>query len=653
VYARGAQFLPYARVARLLSDLRGAPVSTGFAHSVVAEAAKRLSPFCSHLTAALHVEKVLHADETPARVGGGFKYVHVACTETLTLFHVGGRSAADIDAGGVLPGFDGVIVRDGYAAYAHLDDADHAWCGAHLIRDLRGVHETDPAGQEWAEHMANILLMAKQLTEQAVAEGRDALSEAEVSQIRAGYAGAIAKGRAANPPDRGGGLSRAGKLVERFAAHREMILRFTVDLAVPFTNNQAERDLRPVKLQQKISAAWRTLQGLADFAVLRSYLSTAAKHGMDALDVLKQLSGRRDPVSGWSCRVRVSGSRGVCGGGGAGSAAALVADLSAALPDHGVEAFAGWRAGQFGEDFTAGHLGGRHSTAVVAEDLDLSVGPVDLDVVHAPIVVLAQRVDVDGVLLQHFRDGGEGNQSADAPHLLLKPARLDPRWAPATGRPVTLGPARRDRPVQAVRVPTHSAIAGPGQRQASTQLAGGATGQRRDEPGHQRDRVGRFGVERVRVQKRPVDEHQSAGDALIGQPPQQAPEQPRPVPVGQDMPGVVEEVGAEPRVGVRSQRHNRVRPPGQPHSTTMQLQAIDDARRRSRSRLPAHLHLLSHKPADHCHYSTRRRGRQSNCHVLLREAEAVLCTPESAFTPGRVSGRESNVAASGLPAEAQ
>lgn len=289
VYGRGAQFLPFGRVARLLGDLCGVSVSVGFVAAVVSEAARRLSPFVSHLQAALHVEKVLHVDETPARVSGTLKQVHVACTAELTLFHVGGRSKADVDAGRVLPGFDGVIVRDGYAAYQHLSDAEHAWCGAHLIRDLRGIHDSDPAGQAWAEVMADTLLMAKAMTENAVANGQRVLSDDDVSHIRACYAGAIAYGRQQNPPDRDHGSSRAGKLVERFHLHRSMILRFVVDLAVPFTNNQAERDLRPVKLQQKISGTWRTLQGLADFAVVRSYLSTATKHGQNALDVLKQL----------------------------------------------------------------------------------------------------------------------------------------------------------------------------------------------------------------------------------------------------------------------------------------------------------------------------------------------------------------------------
>lgn len=289
VYARGAQFLPYARAAGLLGDLTGAPVSTGFVHSVFVDAAARLEPFTDRLRHLLRAAPVLHADETPARVGGALRYVHVACTEDYSLFHVGGRSAADVDAGGVLPGFTGTIVRDGYAAYQHLTDAAHAWCGAHLLRDLKGVHETDPGGQSWAEAMANTLLIAKKATEQAIAEQRDALSEQQISLISSYYAGAIAAGRAENPPDRNGELSRAGKLVERFHTHRAMILCFVLDLAVPFTNNTAERALRPVKLQQKISATWRLLHRLAAFATIRSYLDTAAKHGMDALTVLKQL----------------------------------------------------------------------------------------------------------------------------------------------------------------------------------------------------------------------------------------------------------------------------------------------------------------------------------------------------------------------------
>jgi transposase len=287
-YARGRQFLPYARAAAVLADLCAAKVSPGFVYAVLGEAARRLAPFMTRVRALLREQAVLHADETPARCEQTWKYVHVAATETLTAFHVGGRSAADIDAGGILPGFTGTLVRDGYAGYQHLSGASHAWCGAHLLRDLRSVHEADPEHQLWAVAMATTLLEAKTLTEAALAAGRNALTEAELRHIRSAYAGAIAYGRTENPPD-ATGERRARVLIERFATHRDMILRFTVDLAVAFTNNQAERDVRPVKLQQKISGCWRTLQGLHDFAVVRSYLTTATKHGLDNLDVLRQL----------------------------------------------------------------------------------------------------------------------------------------------------------------------------------------------------------------------------------------------------------------------------------------------------------------------------------------------------------------------------
>ena len=105
---------------------------------------------------------MLHVDETPVRADGALAYVHVACTEFLTAMHTGGRTKDDIDAGKVLPGYTGTIVRDGYAGYAHLIDAHHAWCGAHLLRDLAAFHRADPDGQFWAAAMADTLTDAHQ-----------------------------------------------------------------------------------------------------------------------------------------------------------------------------------------------------------------------------------------------------------------------------------------------------------------------------------------------------------------------------------------------------------------------------------------------------------------------------------------------------------
>ena len=286
VYLRAAQFLPFGRAAATMADLCALRVSTGTIAAVIGEAVARLGPFIDRVRLLLRGSAVLGADETPAWVDGGWKYVHVACTEKLTLLHAGNRSKAAIDAGGVLAGFTGVLVRDGYAGYDHIDTATHAECGAHLLRALKGVHDGDPAAQVWAEYMANTLLMAKRMMEQAAARGDTRLSEEQASFIRSAYAGAIAAGRDANA---GRPATKAAKLVERFARDAADIMRFTTDTAIWFSNNQSERDLRPTKLQLKISGTWRTLQGLADFAALRSYLSTATKHGMDLLDVLQQL----------------------------------------------------------------------------------------------------------------------------------------------------------------------------------------------------------------------------------------------------------------------------------------------------------------------------------------------------------------------------
>ncbi len=285
-----AHYLPVARAARLLATLTGVSVSAGFVAGVRARAATRLGPFLDRVRSLLREAGVLYADETPARVGGRLHYVHVACTEFLTAMHTGGRSAEDIDAGQVLPGYAGTIVRDGYAGYQHLADALHAWCGAHGLRDLRGVYEADPDGQVWARSMADLLISANAQATAARAAGKPRLDDAVLAEIRSWYRGAVAKGIADNQNRRGKAGKDGLRLARRFRDHQDMILRFTTDLAVGFTSNQAERDVRPVKVQMRTSGGcWRTLEGLADFAVVQSYLSTAAKWGIDQLGALTQL----------------------------------------------------------------------------------------------------------------------------------------------------------------------------------------------------------------------------------------------------------------------------------------------------------------------------------------------------------------------------
>jgi len=247
-------YVPVGRSAQLLTAMTGVKVSTGFMAGVRARAARRLdSEFLPPLRQLLGQARVLHVDETPGRVDGKLAYVHVACTPFLTALHTGNRSATAIDAGQVLPGYTGVVVRDGYAGYSHLASAVHAWCGAHLLRDLRGVHDADPAGQVWAQAMADCLLHAHQAANSARAAGHSALDEQTLHTIQAHYRGAVAKGLGDNSGAQAGLARHALTLARRFQDHQQMILRFATDLTVSFTNNQAERDVRPVKIQQRTS----------------------------------------------------------------------------------------------------------------------------------------------------------------------------------------------------------------------------------------------------------------------------------------------------------------------------------------------------------------------------------------------------------------
>src|SRR6266704_961854 len=223
----------------------------GVTGGIRGKAAARLGPFPDRVRDLLRDAGVLYADETPARTAGKLRYVHVACTEFLTAMHTGDRTKAAIDAGGVLPGYTGTIVRDGYAGYDHLTDALHAWCGARAL--------------------AAPLTDANAAASAARAAGRARLDDTQLAGFRARYRGAVAKGLADNQGKRTQIGKDGRRLARRFRACQDMIPRFATDLTVGLTSNQAERDIRPVKVQMRTSGGcWRTLAGLAGFAVVQS-----------------------------------------------------------------------------------------------------------------------------------------------------------------------------------------------------------------------------------------------------------------------------------------------------------------------------------------------------------------------------------------------
>jgi transposase len=290
-YMVARQHLPVARAAELLGDALGAAVSTGWLSGITMEAAAGLEPFLEELRRQLISADVLHADETGARISGARWWFHVACTDLLTLLDCHqGRGVEAFSDMAVLPFFGGVVVHDGWKSYWSVGHADHALCCAHLLRDLASIAQVAQY-QGWADQMADLLVAAKNAVEAAWDEGRSGMTKAELRLWRRRYNAILKAGYASVPAvHRAGSYDRdAYNLLSRFDNSRAEIQRHWVDAAVSFDNNQAERDVRMVKLQQKISGCFRTVAGARAFCAVRSYLQTAAKHGVGQLDALNQL----------------------------------------------------------------------------------------------------------------------------------------------------------------------------------------------------------------------------------------------------------------------------------------------------------------------------------------------------------------------------
>jgi transposase len=292
-YLLARQHLPNRRVAETMEDLFGLQVSTGTIDTIYNDAANRLASFMAALKSVLRSLPVLHADETTDRVGTATCWMHVVSTAMFTLIHASTtRGAAAFDEAGVLPGYRGVIVHDRLAMYWKLK-AKHGVCGAHLLRDLAEVAivATQTA---WAAGLAALLVEINTACGDARARGLKQLSPAAQRSFAARYDTLVAAGLAANPDPAAGRkrdrLQRQSfNLATAFTVHRAPILRFMYNLDVGFTNNQAERDLRPSKLHRKISGCFRSNAGADRSARLRSYLSTTRKHDIPAIDALTRL----------------------------------------------------------------------------------------------------------------------------------------------------------------------------------------------------------------------------------------------------------------------------------------------------------------------------------------------------------------------------
>ncbi len=291
VYLMTMHAIPVHRCAELAESLAGARPSAGFVHGLLARAAAAVSTANTLIRSLVIASPAVCCDETPVRAGPGpgwrRKHLLVACTPRLTCYALGERTAASF-AGFVLPDLAGVMVHDRYHVYDHhsLGTRTHQLCCAHLLRDLADAAEAYP-GAAWPGQVTTALQALIHAANQARAAGQPAIPAGIAGPLTTDYRDAVTAGLT-DLAQRGGSKRQYRQaLLETLRDRENDVLRFTTDTRIPPTTNQAERDLRPAKTQEKISGRLRSEPATRHRYAIRGYLSTAAKHHLDPIATIR------------------------------------------------------------------------------------------------------------------------------------------------------------------------------------------------------------------------------------------------------------------------------------------------------------------------------------------------------------------------------
>ncbi len=296
LYLYAGQFLSKKRTAQALAELFGTPVSDGTVATVTRRAAGGLDEFLGMVRDRVAEAEVVGFDETGLRVAGTLHWVHCARTDKYTLITCHPkRGTKGIDDAGVLMVFRGVAVHDAWAPYDTYVDVDHQLCCAHAVRELAGVADTAPHKGEWcwAEQTADALVAMQKLVTEAIAAGDDTVDPEALAEQVGLYRCAVQIGIGQTAARSSKMMKKHNALAHRLLDRQDDYLRFTTDWRIPADNNGSERDIRMIKLRQKVSGCLRTLAGAKQFCAIRSYLSTAAKHGKHFFEVLVMLAEGR------------------------------------------------------------------------------------------------------------------------------------------------------------------------------------------------------------------------------------------------------------------------------------------------------------------------------------------------------------------------
>jgi transposase len=285
VYFNQQQLLPFDRLGQICFDLFGQPLSRATLQAANQSAYVELESFETQVKSALLDSPVLHVDESGLRVEGKLQWVHSASTKELTFYSVHPRRGTEaMKAADLLPKFEAWIVHDFWAPYFQYDCV-HALCNQHLLRELKFLFEEQK--QPWAGKMMKLLREFH-----ALSKKEPEMDDALIEKCHRRYRALLKKARLLHPRraegDKRGKQSKACNLLDRLEDYEHCIMAFLSSPEVPFTNNQAEQDIRMVKLKQKISGSFRTFKGAQIFARIRGFFSTARKQGRNLLESITE-----------------------------------------------------------------------------------------------------------------------------------------------------------------------------------------------------------------------------------------------------------------------------------------------------------------------------------------------------------------------------
>lgn len=283
------------RTHEILGGVFSIPISTGTISSMVKKCAESVSNTVNSIRQKVINSAIVHFDETGTRVEGKTMWVHNSSTEEYTYLSVHQKRGIDgMNDNGVLPVFHGIAMHDCWKSYWKYD-VTHAICCAHLLRELTGIEENDPE-QKWATKFKELLLEMKKVKDKALVAGKSALSYYHLHKFDSNYKAILQQAIELNPipvtTEKKRGRKKKGKilaLVERLREYKASVCLFIKNFAVPLDNNQAERDIRMIKIKTKVSGCFRSKHGAIDFLKIMSYVGTAKKRGINSYKAIKNV----------------------------------------------------------------------------------------------------------------------------------------------------------------------------------------------------------------------------------------------------------------------------------------------------------------------------------------------------------------------------